>query len=135
MMNHAARIFLLISVGLLEMGTVVKKKDAIQLTQTDPVAYQEKVKEEAEGKKRPPVPTLELFPKERFLTEGPVEKGKEARGVPEGTDSEFWLEEDKTGETSEEWEEGEFKLEPQTDDTWEERKPPSSPVSHKKRSG
>ena len=82
-MNPILRIFLLIALGLLSVGTVVKRKDAIRLTQTDPVSYKEKLKEEEAGKKGPPAPTLELFPKERFLAEGPVEKGKPAELQPE----------------------------------------------------
>lgn len=75
-MKPFLRIFLILGMGFLSLGTVVKKKDPIQMTQTDPVGYQEKLKEEEGGKKGPPAPTLELFPKERFLIEGPVEKGK-----------------------------------------------------------
>lgn len=95
---------LVCGIALLSLGTVVKKKDAIELTQTDPIAYQEKLKEEAEGKKGPPVPTLVLFPREKFLAEGPVTGPEEAR---EEEEWELWLEEEK----------GEFKLGPETDDT------------------
>lgn len=67
---------LILAIGFLTSGTVIKKKDSIQDTQTDPVAYQARLKEQTEGKKGPPAPTLELFPKERFLSEGPIEKLK-----------------------------------------------------------
>ena len=64
------------------MGTVLKKKDPVAETQTGSIGYSEKAKEGAEGKKGPPMPTLELYPKERFLTEGPVEKGEEEFKLP-----------------------------------------------------
>lgn len=99
---------LVLVTSFLSLGTVLKKKDAIQRTQTDPIGYQEKAKEEAEGKKGPPVPALELFPKERFLVEGPVEKtkGKALKKV------EVVKENEELEET--------FKLEGETDDTSEE---------------
>lgn len=65
--------FMILGMSLLSLGTVVQKKDPIQLTQADPVGYQEKLKEEMEGKKGPPAPTLELFPKERFLVQSPMD--------------------------------------------------------------
>ena len=107
------------------MGTVLKKRDPVVETQTGPAGYSEKAKEEAEGKKGPPAPTLELYPKERFLVEGPVEKGKGAPSVKEETETELWLEEEEG--PWDEWEEGEeFKLPAKRDDTREKsakRKP------------
>ncbi len=98
-----------VGIAFLSMGTVLKKKDPIVETQTGPVGYSEKAKEEAEGKKGPPAPALELYPKERFLVEGPVEKGKGAPSVKEEeAETELWLEE---GE--------EFKPPAQKDDTRE----------------
>jgi hypothetical protein len=73
---------------------VVQKKDGIQLTQTDPVAYQEKAKEEIEGKKGPPAPFLELFPKEKFLAEGPMEETKEEILLDEEAPLTLWEEEE-----------------------------------------
>ncbi len=101
-------IFILI-LSLLSLATVFKKKDPIQLTQTDPIRQEEKAKEEAEGKKGPPAPTVLLYPKERFLVEAPLNPEKEGE-IPEET---------------EEWEEfelGEFKLNGETDDTWASEK-------------
>ncbi len=88
---------LLVGITFLSLGAVVKKKDSIQNTQTDPIAYQEKVRQEAEGKKGPPVPTLDLFPKENFLGEGPVEEfkvGSENLGQP-AKDYPAWFEEEE----------------------------------------
>ena len=67
---------MILALSFLSSASVLKKKDAIQDTQTDPTTYQAKVKEHTEGKKGPPAPTFELFPKQRFLVEGPMEKPK-----------------------------------------------------------
>lgn len=138
-MNRLTKVswLLLISaIAFVSLGTIAKRKDPIELTQTDPASAKEKLKEEAEGKKGPPAPTLELFPKERFLSEGPVEKEKEeveeeewVSGEEENLD--FWFgeesEEGKDGEEGEEellWEEESdeerVKADEQTDDTWED---------------
>lgn len=106
--------FFVLAAAFLSVGTVVKKKDPILETQTGPVGYSEKAKEETEGKKGPPAPALTLFPKERFLVEGPVEKGEEiatAKPAKEEAEAEFWLEEE--GEENGE----EFKLEAERDDS------------------
>ena len=117
-----------LGIALLSVGTVIKKRDPVVETQTDPVGYSEKAKEEAQGKKGPPVPRLELYPKERFLVEGPVEKKKGVPSEPEETEIDLWLEEEgmEEGEIGEEeglWDEGEegeeFKPPAQKDDTRE----------------
>jgi len=122
--KQGVRICLVFVIAGLSMGTVVKKQDAIRDTQTNPVAYSEKLKEEAEGKKGPPVPTLELFPKHRFLVEGPVEKEKRKRALKEELVFEPLLDKETTQEEegAEEfvdWDGEEFKLEDETDDTGE----------------
>ena len=129
-------LILILGIALLSIGTVLKKKDPVLEAQTGPIGYSEKEKEEAEGKKGPPVPKLELYPKERFLVEGPVEKKKGAPSLPEETETELWLEEGaeegeigaEEGLWDEEEEEDEFKLEVQTDDTREKpaKKPEAS---------
>ena len=96
-MRKVTRLFLLFGTALLLMGTVVQKKDPIQKTQTDPVSAGDVLKQEAEGKKGAPAPSMNLFPKERFLVEGPVEKEQ--------------LKEEKIESTEE------FKLNSVTDDT------------------
>lgn len=111
-------ILVIVATGLLSMGTVVKKKDAIQKTQTDPIGYQEVLKEEEGGKKGPPVPALELFPKERFLSEGPVGRPQKGLSEKEEESEELWFEEEE--EAPEEGEGEEFKLETDSDDMWEE---------------
>lgn len=115
-MKPFLRILFLLGVGFLSLGTVVKKKGAVLMTQTDPVGYQEKLKEEEGGKKGPPAPTIEFFPKERFLTEGPVEKGKEEGTPPEKVQAE---EEGGLAEEEGELSEEELKLEDETDDTFD----------------
>ena len=130
MRNHivfAAFVVLILGMAFGNLGAVVKKKNPILATQTDPVGYQDKVKEEEEGKKGPPVPSLNLFPKEAFLSDGPVGKVKpgeadetslvestgevkEENGKDETSESDLWLDEDK--ET--------FKPDTGTDDTSED---------------
>ena len=98
------------------MGAIAKKQDPIVATQTDPIDYKEKQKEEKEGKKGPPVPSIDLFPRRRFLMEGPVDKMKAAPPPAERQTAELWLEEGAEEPT----EEGdEFKLELETDDNME----------------
>lgn len=92
--------FFILIAAFLSLGTVVERKSAIQRTQTDPIAYEEKKKEEKEGKKGPPVPSFRLFPREKFLIEGPIGKGKpeaikEERVTEEELeDWDFWFEEE-----------------------------------------
>lgn len=132
------QMILFLGIGFLLMGTVVKKKDPVRETQTDPVGYQDKLKEEEEGKKGPPAPALNLFPREKFLVEGSVGKApttalaetfEEQAAEEEVTDSDLWLEEE-VGEGEE------FKQDEETDDTWEDflsldeesRETPEKPV-------
>lgn len=98
-------VVLIVGVTFLSLGAVVKKKSRIQETQTDPIGYEEKVRQESEGKKGPPVPTLELFPKENFLGEAPVEEFKVGSEIVEQPDEDYsaWYEEE--GEIKEEGEE------------------------------
>lgn len=124
-LSHCLSFFLILSAGLFSMGAVTKKQDPITLTQTDPVGYQEKKKEETEGKKSPPLPSMEFFPKERFLLDPPVdEQAAPLPGIPQNTELGT---EDDTLEDG--WETDEFKLEFETDDTWETGQARKSPVS------
>lgn len=116
------QMILFLGIGFLLMGAVVKKKDPLRETQTDPVGYQDKLKEEEGGKKGPPAPSLNLFPKEKFLVEGAVGKAPETASAEtfeeqaakeEFEDSDLWLEEEVR-------EEEEFKQGEETDDTWED---------------
>ena len=93
--------------GLLFSGSIFKKKDAVTLTQTDPIGYQEKQKEEAEGKKGAPAPEIRLYPEAGFLSEGPVNQKKE--GPSADPDAETWWQEEE-----------EFKPNYDSDDTSEE---------------
>ena len=117
--KRVLRAWFLIAIGLVSVGTVVKKKDAIELTQTNPASYQEKAKEQAEGKKGSPSPAIRLYPQERFLTQGPFEKEKV--GMEGEGDGRSELEEEE-----------EVKPDLETDDSWEEwpeEEPPSRPLS------
>lgn len=62
--------------GGLNLGTIRKKDDPILNTQTDPIAYKEKMEEIKDGEKGAPMPSVTLYAKEKFLAEGPVAKGK-----------------------------------------------------------
>lgn len=113
-----SRIFLIGLIGFLSLGTIARKQNPILMTQTDPIDFKEKQKEEAEGKKGPPAPSLEFFPRRRFLIQGPVEKPKpepatvESKSLPQEED--LWIQDEpKSGG------EDEFKLELDSDDTWE----------------
>ena len=114
-------LLLVLAVGFLSSGAVLKKKDAIQDTQTDPTAYQAKLKEQMEGKKGPPAPTLELFPKQRFLSEGPVEKPKSSSMIESGEEespTQPWIEEgSEKDEEAKQWEWQDIKEEDEKDDT------------------
>ena len=111
------RFSFFVLIAFLSVGAIAKKQDPILKTQTDPVDYREKQKEEREGKKGPPVPTIELFPRQRFLVEGPVDKTKRPPVSQRKAETELWLEEEE-GEEGDEFED-EFKLELETDDMWE----------------
>jgi len=102
-----------VGIGFLSLGTVVKRKDAIELTKTDPIAYEQKKKEEAEGKKGPPVPALKLYPREKFQVEPPVGKEKEREETEKETgpeeeplDWEEWFEEEEAPELGDADDEG-----------------------------
>ena len=70
-------------------ATVRKREDPILLTQTDPIAYKDKLEETKDGEKGAPMPSMKLYPNQRFLTAPPfsnetkqvVDKSKDA--IPE----------------------------------------------------
>lgn len=128
--SRAALLFFFLGIAFLTEGTVLKKKDAVEMTQTDPVGYAEKEKEETEGKKGPPAPSFGLFPKQRFLTEPPLEESRKPMELlpAEGVESDFWFEEpEEDWENEEELGVDEFKLLPESDDTGKD-----DPASRKK---
>ena len=86
--------FVVLILAFLSLATVKKNQDPIVNTQTDPVTYAQKQQEEKEGKKGPPVPRMDLFPKEQFLVEAPVVKPKEADEIPSEEDEfDLWFDE------------------------------------------
>ena len=107
---------MILSLGFLSSAAVLKKKDAIQDTQTDPTTYQVKLKEHTEGKKGPPAPTFELFPKQGFLAEGPMEKPK-ASGKFSSATAEVTEENSRKDEESKPWEWEDIKEDDQKDDS------------------
>ena len=109
-MSQGIRLLLFLALGGLLTGTVFKKKDAVELTQTDPVGYEEKRKEAEEGKKGPPAPAFQLFPREGFQTDPPIGEPREEADElreEEAVDWDLWLEDEEL-----------FKPEEETDDTF-----------------
>ena len=114
-------LFLILGIALLSLGTVIKRKNAVQQTQTDPVDYEQKRQETMEGKKGPPVPAIDLYPRERFLEQEPVEASKEAPVPPTESEGRLWVEEEKQEENQEEqpqeqWNWEDLKEQPEVDD-------------------
>ena len=66
---------------VLNMGTIRKKPNPILKTQTDPIAYKDKLEEIKDGIKGPPSPVWKLYARNGFLTEAPVDSNKD--GVAE----------------------------------------------------
>ncbi len=79
-----ASLALILGAGL-NLATIRKKdaEDPILRTQTDPIAYKEKMEEIKDGEKGAPAPSMNLYPKSKFLVSPPLEN----QGVkPEPTD-------------------------------------------------
>ena len=115
---------LVVMSSFFQLGTIRRKKDPIQLTQSEAVPYQQKMEEESkDGPKGAPAPSFNLYPKARFLTDPAVgdptaaqrvaleeqNKPSEAENVPEvaevssGQESEdWWSEEDEKSASEEE---------------------------------
>ncbi len=100
--------------SLLNMGTIRKKEDPILKTQTEPISYKQKMEEMKDGPKGAPMPSFNLYPKERFFTDpavGPA-KAEEAKDKvsdqanvpeveevsPEEGSEDWWSEEGKDSE-------------------------------------
>ena len=56
----------------LHLAAVRKKEDPILKTQTDPIAYKEKMEEIKDGEKGAPAPSMERYPQSGFLSKPPV---------------------------------------------------------------
>lgn len=72
-MNQKQLFFILI-IGLaaLNVATIRREEDPIRKTQTDPIAYQQKLEEEKGGKKGPLAYSMKYNPSDAFLTATPV---------------------------------------------------------------
>ena len=119
-------LFLILGIALLSLGTVIKRKNAVQQTQTDPVDYEQKRQETTEGKKGPPVPAIELYPRARFLEQEPVEKSKGTLVPPTESEDRLWVEEERQegnqeGQPEEQWNWEDLKEQPEVDDTGDNR--------------
>lgn len=77
MKSKKSWVFLFLGVfviSILNMGTVLKKDNPIQKTQTDAIAHKQKMEEIKDGEKGAPTPSHRLYARSEFLTEAPYEK-------------------------------------------------------------
>ena len=58
------------------MGAIRKKDDPIAKTQTEAILFKQKLEELKDGPKGAPAPVWKLYPKQRFLADGPVKEGE-----------------------------------------------------------
>jgi len=63
--------------SLMQLGTVRKQDDPILNTQTNPIAFEEKMTQMEEGEKGAPTPSFEHYAKEEFMTDPPVGQDQE----------------------------------------------------------
>jgi len=105
-------IVLIVGIGLLNAGTLLKKENPIRRTQTDPIKYEDKMKElGGKAPKGAPRPSFEYYFRRLFLTDFPFFKKKEEPGeVLHLEDSkeltETWVESEddpKTAESEADW--------------------------------
>ena len=90
--------------GLFNLGTIRKKEDPITKTQTDPISVKQKMEEMKGGPKGAPAPSMNLYPKEQFLTDPPVERAKEEAGGKAAEEEKVpAAEEVSTDDESEDW--------------------------------
>ena len=104
-------LIVVILVSLLNLATIRKKEDPIAKTQTDPIAFNDKIEELKEGPKGAPTPSFQLYAKSKFFTELPVDqkqtkeskeegKGKVTElgklGEEEEFEEDWWMEEEET---------------------------------------
>ncbi|HXV28395.1 MAG TPA: hypothetical protein VD913_05445 [bacterium] len=103
-------------IALLHVGSVRKQEDPIVMTQTNPIAYKDKMEEIKDGEKGAPSPTYKYYPKGRFLVEPPMEKEPEESlesgvdqipdwGEPIPEDLEMWEDESFEQKDSSKYEE------------------------------
>ena len=100
---------MMIITSLFNMGTVRRKEDPILKTQTDPISYKQKMEEMKDGvPKGAPMPSFNLFPKEKFMADPAVGKAKEEPpqnasskvnvsevSIPQEEESEEWWNDEK----------------------------------------
>lgn len=111
---------ILVAVGLLSLGAIRKNEDPILRTQTDPISYKQKQEETKDGVKGAPSPSFTYYSRNEFLTSSPMatsaeeaenaekdldspedwisEEGEfEEQTASEGSDDEWWTEEEAGG--------------------------------------
>ena len=74
----AVLVFIGITVlSFFQMGVIRKKEDPILKTQTEAISYKQKMEEIKDGEKGPSMPSFNLYPKQKFLSELPVDHNKD----------------------------------------------------------
>ena len=69
--NIISSIFVLVLASL-SLAAIYRNEDPIRDTQTDPIAYQQKMEEEKDGKKGALLYSVKYNPSDNFLTASPV---------------------------------------------------------------
>lgn len=75
-------LLVIASLSFSQIGAVLKKDDPVGKTQTKGIRYKEKMEEIKDGEKAPPQPSWTFYPRNKFLTESPVEIEKEPADIP-----------------------------------------------------
>ena len=80
--------FILVIIASINLGTVRKKEDPILHTQTNPIAYKDKMEEIKDGVKGAPSPSFKHYEKNEFLVDPSIENeeldtSEDQKGLPD----------------------------------------------------
>lgn len=84
--NIISSIFVLVLASL-SLAAIYRNEDPIRDTQTDPIAYQQKMEEEKDGKKGALLYSVKYNPSDNFLTASPVAEEEEVMEPVEAEES------------------------------------------------
>ena len=76
--NKLNILAVIMMISVMSIGAVRKKENPILDTQTNPIAFKQKMEELKEGEKGAPTPSFEHYSKEEFLVDPPVSEVEEA---------------------------------------------------------
>jgi len=86
-MNKRAFFFIFVSVlAGLNLASIRKAEDPIRDTQTNPILYKQKMEEEKDGKKGPPLYSVKNNPHDTFFVDLPYETEKEVSASKAATE-------------------------------------------------